>query len=135
MRKTISRSACMKFILAGILLLGLILSASAPGYAYNNIVAERTTDYVSDNESTLEIGLAPGTEIALLYDSVIGSGAISVVGTYYVLKASGASSSTTIIKTVPNVVVYDYWGMDGSPSGVTYFLKDGCYVAPKIEGT
>jgi hypothetical protein len=125
----------MKCILAGILLLGLILSASVPGYAYNNIVAERPTDYVSDNESTLQIGLAPGTEIGLLYDSVIGSGAISGVGTYYVLKASGVSSPTMITRTVPNVVGYYIWGEDGAPSGICYYLIDGCYRAPIIKGT
>jgi hypothetical protein len=125
----------MKNILAGILLLGLILSASAPGYAYTNVAAERTTDYVSDNESTLQIGLDPGTEIGFSFGTVVGLGVISGVGTYYVLKVSGASTPTTIIRTVPNVVGSYLWGEEGAPSGITYYLIDGCYRAPKIKGT
>ena len=55
----------------------LLLSASTPGYCYSDVVAQKTVDVISNNDSELQIGLSPGPETAIAIGAAAGSGIIA----------------------------------------------------------
>ena len=101
----------MKSLLISIMLLGLISSATIPGYAYNNIVAQKTTKQVSDHESTLQIGVDPvieivgllivaiGTPLAGFYGGEVISCAFDYFGAY---KVTYKTVSRPVFRTIKN---------------------------------
>jgi hypothetical protein len=74
----------MRQLIFILLALGLffLLSASKPGYCYLDIVAQKTVDVISNNDSTLQIGLSPGPETTIAVGAVAGSGIIAGIGAH-----------------------------------------------------
>jgi hypothetical protein len=74
------------------MLVALILAASVPGYCYTNTVAQKTTDDVSEYDSSTLVGLSPEVEAAIAGGTLVGSGTLAAVG---------AAAGTYLVFAVP----------------------------------
>jgi hypothetical protein len=75
----------MRKLMFILMALGLFLLsfASMPGYCYSDLVAQKTVDVISNNNSALQIGLGPGAETTLVIGVAAGSGIIAGIEAHY----------------------------------------------------
>ncbi len=99
----------MKLLWIPLIMIAMVLAASVPGQCYSNIMAQQTND-----ANTIQITACPGTKTVIGNGIALGSGAITVVGAYNMIKKGASAASKTPILSTDQIVLT---GKTGSTAG------------------